>query len=74
MNRYSLIIKTNFNNGYDEWEFTVLADDSKEFVMSVILETQKECKYESPVELMDYVCDVYGWQWEDYSPDILIEM
>lgn len=30
--------------------------------------------YESPVELMDFVCGIFGWEWEDCVPDIEIKM
>ena len=74
MNRYSLTIRTKFGNGFDEWNFTVLAEDSKGYVKQVIIDSQKELKYESPVDLMDYVCDTYGWKWEDFTADIEIKM
>ena len=45
-----------------------------DFMDAAIIEAQKEFKFESPVELMDYVCDVYGWKWEDFEYDIEIEM
>ena len=72
MNRYLLAIKTNLGNGYDEQAFTVIADDSRQYVTDVINEYKH--MYESPVELMDYICDTFGWEWEDFSADILIEM
>lgn len=74
MNRYTLNIKTNFKNEVDEWKFIVIAEDTSEYVTSVILEVQKEFNFESPVELMDYVCDTYDWKWEDFDYDIEIEM
>lgn len=73
MNRYSVFITTG-NRIKEIWKFTVIAEDTREYVMSVILEAQKEFDYESPVDLMDYVCDTFGWKWEDFSPDIEIEM
>ena len=73
MNRYSLFITTGSGDKYDEWKFTVLAEDNRNFVMQCILETKKEFKCESPVELMDLVCDMYGWKWEDFTPDMEIE-
>lgn len=30
-------------------------------------------EFESPVKLMDVVCDEYGWEWEDFNYDIEIE-
>ena len=74
MNRYTVFIQTGFGNGYDEWKFIVIAEDSKDYVMKVIEENKN--MYESPVELMDYICDTYGWEWEDYEPifDITIKM
>ncbi len=74
MNRYTLNIKTDFMNEFDEWKFIVIAEDTSEYVTSVILEAQKEFNFESPVELMDYVCDTYDWKWEDFEYDIEIEM
>lgn len=74
MNRYAVFIQTGFGNGYDEWKFIVIAEDSKDYVMKVIEENKS--MYESPVEFMDYICDTYGWEWEDYEPifDITIKM
>lgn len=53
----------------------VLSDDSKEYVTEVIKNYQKDnnVEFESPVELMDVVCDEYGWEWEDFNYDIEIE-
>lgn len=31
-------------------------------------------KFELPVELMDAICDEYGWQWEDFYYDIEIAL
>lgn len=72
MNRYLLNITTKFNNEDDIWYFIVIAEDSKQFIKEVIEENKN--MYESPVELMDFVCDTYGWRWEDCVPDIDIEM
>lgn len=78
MNRYTLFIQTGFGNGYDEWKyewkFIVIAEDTREYVAEVINEYKH--MYESPVELMDYLCDTFGWEWEDYEPefDITIKM
>lgn len=74
MNRYSLSIKCKkFGNVF---EMVVLSDDSKEYVTKVIKNYQKDnnVKFESPVELMDAVCDEYGWEWEDFNYDIEIEV
>ena len=74
MNRYTLFIQTNFGNEYDEWKFIVITDDNRQYVEDVINEYKH--MYESPVELMDYLCDTFGWKWEDYEPgfDITIKM
>lgn len=72
MNRYTLIIQTGFGNEYDEWKFIVIAEDRKEYVEEVI--EQYKHMYESPVDLMDFICDTYGWKWEDFEPDIAIIM
>lgn len=75
MNRYTIGIKQKAGVGSSEiWKFIVFSSDTVEFVTSLILKTQKELNFESPVELMDYVCDVYGWIWEDFEYDIEIEM
>ena len=29
-------------------------------------------EFDSPVELMDAICDEYRWQWEDFYYDIEI--
>ena len=72
MNRYILKIKTKFGFGFDDWNFIIIAEDRMEYVKAVINEYKH--MYESPVELMDYICDIYGWEWEDLNEDILIEM
>ena len=71
MNRYSLSIKCKKFG--DVFEMVVLSDDSKEYVTEVIKNYQKDnnVEFESPVELMDVVCDEYGW--EDFNYDIEIE-
>ena len=73
MNRYSLSIKCKKFG--DVFEMVVLSDDSKEYVTEVIKNYQKDnnVEFESPVELMDVVCDEYGWEWEDFNYDIEIE-
>ena len=73
MNRYSIFIKVG-NRVKEIYEFTVLAEDTKEYVVSVISESQKELKYKSPIDLMNYVCDTYGWKWEDFTPDFEFDM
>ncbi len=73
MNRYSVFITTG-NRIKEIWKFMVITEDTRESIITEILEAQKEFKYESPVDLMDYVCDTFGWKWEDFSPDIEIEM
>ena len=72
MNRYSLRFDWKFNGEPDYWEMVVLSDDSKEYVTEVIKNYQKNnnVEFESPVELMDTVCDEYGWQWENFYHDI----
>lgn len=72
MNRYIVRITTKFNNEDDIWNFIVIAEDSKQFVEEVIKENKN--MYESPVDLMDFICDTYGWKWEDCVPDINIKM
>lgn len=73
MNRYSLSIKCKKFD--DVFEMVVLSDDSKEYVTEVIKNYQQDnnVEFESPVELMDVVCDEYGWEWEDFNYDIEIE-
>lgn len=73
MNRYSLSIKCKKFG--DVFEMVVLSNDSKEYVTEVIKNYQKDnnVEFESPVELMDVVCDEYGWKWEDFNYDIEIE-
>ena len=72
MNRYTLFIQTNFGNEYDEWKFIVITDDNRQYVEDVINEYKH--MYESPVELMDYLCDTFGWKWEDYEPEFNINI
>lgn len=73
MNRYSLSIKCKKFG--DIFEMVVLFNDSKEYVTEVIKNYQKDnnVEFESPVKLMDVVCDEYGWEWEDFNYDIEIE-
>ena len=75
MNRYSLRFDWKFNGKSNYWEMVVLSDDSKEYVEEVIKNYQKNnnVEFESPVDLMDAICDEYGWQWEDFYHDIEIE-
>lgn len=72
MNRYNLNIKTDFGDGFDDWNFIVIAEDTTEYIEAVINEYKH--MYESPVELMDFVCDTYGWEWRDLEIDITIKM
>lgn len=76
MNRYSLRFDWKFNGEPDYWEMVVVSDDSKEYVTEVIKNYQKNnnIEFESPVELMDAICDEYGWQWEDFYHDIELSL
>lgn len=75
MNRYTMEIKQKTGVCSSEiWEFIVITDESAEYVTDAILEAQKEFNFESPVDLMDYVCDTYDWEWEDFEYDIKIVM
>ena len=54
----------------------IVFDKNANFVKTVTTEVIKNyqknnnVEFESPVELMDTVCDEYGWQWEDFYHDI----
>lgn len=75
MKRYTMEIKQKTGVCSSEiWKFIVISNDTVEFITSLILEAQKEFNFESPVELMDYVCDVYDWKWEDFEYDIEIKI
>ena len=76
MNKYSLCIEWNWNENFEKWEMFVISDDSKEYVEEVIKNYQKNnnTEFESPVELMDAICDEYGWKWEDFNYDIEIRL
>lgn len=65
-NKYTLRIHWE-RNEYAPWDMVIIADDTKEYVTEVIKNYQKNnnVKFESPVELMDAVCDNYGWEWRD---------
>lgn len=67
MNKYTLRIDWKWNGEYEQWNMVIIADDTKEFVTNVISNYQKNnnVKFESPVELMDAICDEYGWEWRD---------
>lgn len=75
MNKYSLNIKWKFSGEFEVWNMIIISDDSKEYVTEVIKNYQKtnNVEFESPVELMDAICDEYGWQWEDFYYDIEIK-
>lgn len=74
MNKYSLSIKWKFNGEFELWNMVIISDNSKEYVTEVIKNYQKnkQVEFESPVELMDAICDEYRWQWEDFYYDIEI--
>lgn len=76
MNKYSLNIKWKFSGEFEPWNMIIISDDSKEYVTEVIKNYQKtnNVEFESPVELMDAICDEYGWQWEDFYYDIEIAL
>ena len=75
MNRYSLSIEWKSGAEYEIWEMVVISNDSKEYVEKVIKNYQKDnnAEFESPVELMDAICEKYRWQWEDFNYDINIK-
>lgn len=76
MNKYSLCIEWKLNGNFEKWEMFVISDDSKEYVEEVIKNYQKNnnTEFESPVELLDVICDEYGWEWEDFNYDIGIRL
>lgn len=74
MNKYTLKIKTTFNNEPDYWRFIIFSDETIEYVTSVISSISAKINFESPVDLMDYVCENYHWKWEDFEYDIEIEV
>ena len=76
MNKYSLSIKWKFNEEFESWNMIIISDDSKEHVTEVIKNYQKtnNVEFESPVDLMDAICDEHGWQWEYFYYDIEIAL
>lgn len=72
MNRY--IIAINEKDSKEPVLFLVFAEDTREYVSQVISEAQNELNYTDCCDLMDYVCDTYGYRWEDFSYDILFDM
>ena len=75
INRYIMGIKQKTGVcSWETWDFIVITDESAEYVTDAIFEAQKEFNFESPVDLMDYVCDAYDWKWEDFKYDIKIKM
>lgn len=73
MHRYTLSIQWRPNE--KPYKMVVISDESKENTTRMIQNYQHvyDIELDSPVELMDAVCDTYGWQWEDFEYDIEIQ-
>ena len=71
MNKYSLSIKWKFNEEFESWNMIIISDDSKEHVTEVIKNYQKtnNVEFESPVDLMDAICDVYTSDRKPFEGD-----
>lgn len=85
----TLSVRINFlwddNNDIKEFKLTVPSNVSTSEVIDVL---EKEHKYldtedteeiygfqgRTPGTLLDYVCEKYGWSWDDYMFDIDIDM
>ena len=72
MNRY--IIAISEKDSKEPVLFLIFAEDAREYVSQVISEAQNELNYSDCCDLMDYVCNTYGYRWEDFSYDILFDM
>ena len=72
MNRY--IVAIHRTDDEEPLLFLVFADDTREYVNQVIIEAQKEFHFLYCCDLMDYVCDIYDFKWEDFSYDISFDM
>lgn len=72
MNRYIIEIKREDDE--EPWLFLVFSEETREYVKEVIIEAQKEFHFSDTFELMDYVCDTYGFRWEDFAYDISLDM
>lgn len=72
MNRYT--IQINLSNDDEPYLFYLFSEESKEYVEAVITAAQDEYHFDSPCDLMDYVCDTYGFTWEDFDFDVEISM
>lgn len=73
MNRYSLSIYWDGGAYSDSWDFVIITNEKPEYVKDVIIAAQKEYNFESPIDLLDYICDTYNMKWEDHYFDIEIE-
>lgn len=87
MTKYKLRINQLWNGEDDMWEFRIVVPNNVtvEEVQETLLKTHKfldeedtEGIYEhdgrSPVTLLDYIYEKYGWQWEDFGFDIEFSM
>ena len=70
---------------YQEWTFKIVVpkDITIEKANKIIMETYLKLKEDgyygdydiSPVELLDYICEEYGWdEWMDFEFDIDLEL
>lgn len=83
MKRFSMRINYFWDDEDDMWEFVIVVPNNVtiEEIKETLIKTHDflDMEYEtnlygttgrSPVTLLDYVCEEYGWEWEDFSFDI----
>lgn len=83
MTKYNLRINQLWNGEDNVWEFRIVVPNNVtvEEVREVLSKTHELLDKEgsegiygndnrSPVALLDYICEKYGWGWEDFNFDM----
>ena len=68
----SYVIELKTTKDPEPYLFLVYAEETKEYVKRAIKESQNDFLFESACDLIEYVCDAYGFRYEDFTPDIRI--
>lgn len=72
MNKFTVEICMGQGDLFESWEFIVHARQSREFIRGQLEEHKEE--FDDPTELLDYLHDEYGIEWQDYYFDISVQM